>query len=89
VTEEVPAADDPQGAGDAPGSASHLEVAVRQDNGELVEDVVEVAEVEGHGKDGRQPRVTEARPVPAAPRRAHPGQPLPGSLEHDRSHPGR
>jgi hypothetical protein len=75
----------PDGA--KPGAGAHVEVVVRQDNGELVEDVIEVTSVEGDGEDGSEPRVIEARPVPSAPRRAHPGEPLPGSLEHDRAHP--
>ena len=61
---------------------THVEVAVRQLNGELAEDVLEAESV-----DGTDEAIVEVRSVPSAPRRSQPDEPLPGSLEHDRTHP--
>ncbi len=82
MAEDRPAPGRREGAGEA---VSHVEAVVRQENGELAEDVVEVVVVED--EPGEPSRIVEARPVPPAPRRSHPAEPLPGSLEHDRSHP--
>lgn len=70
---------------DRPAEPTHVGVAVRQENGELTEDVAAVGDV--HHDDEPNSRIVESRPVPPAHRRSRPDEPLPGSLEHDRAHP--
>lgn len=72
-------------------SDTHVIAVTRRDNGELAEDVVakESIEEDGSVTDHQSDRVIEVLPAPEVPGRAHPSEPVPGTLPTRRVGPSR
>ena len=80
---------------DPPPRTPHRIVVVRQDNGELVEDVralTDEKDAPAAASDAdteKADRVTHAFSLPEGVERQHPADPVPGTIPRDEEEPGR